>query len=145
MLDTLNYMKPEPFMHILNWMIGLSKRPPVEPFCLMLVRFPNLEVFMESMGRSAGGEAFRELIGRIREMVRATDVSTRTEAGEVLLLLPKTPRSGGVPPKGRLEALAGKVESRGVPLRMEIKMLSVPEDLQRDDDGDLFAARLRGD
>ncbi|EHM10816.1 GGDEF domain-containing protein [Thermanaerovibrio velox DSM 12556] len=144
-LDTLNYMKPEPFMHILNWMVGLSKRPPVEPFCLMLIRFPNLEAFLDSMGRTAGSQAFRELIGRIREMVRATDVSTRTEAGEVLLLLPKTPRSGGSVLKGRLEALAGKVESRGVPLRMEIKMLSVPEDLQRDDDGDLFAARLRGD
>lgn len=143
-LDTLNYMKPDPFMHILDWMIGLSKRPPVEPFCLMLVRFPNLEEFMASMGTAQGAVAFRELIGRIREMIRTTDVSTRTEAGELLLLLPKTPRSGGSVLKSRIEALVDKVEHRQVPLKIDIKIYSVPEDLQKSDNGQVFLGRLRG-
>lgn len=143
-MDTLNYMKPEPFRHILQWMLNLSRRPPVEPFCLLSISFGDLDAFVARVGLRRAMETLRSIMGRIKEMIRTTDVSTRSEHEEILLLLPKTPLEGGLVVARRIgqirSALPQEVASS---LPLEVKIASVPEDLDDSADVDLFLAKLR--
>ncbi len=63
--DALNYTKPEPFRHILDWQLQLSGRPPVEPFSLMIISFPNVEKVKEKLGRKKVTEIMGNLARRL--------------------------------------------------------------------------------
>ncbi len=146
LLDTLNYMKPQPFMHILDWMLRLASRPPVEPFCVVMISFPNFESFMRQKGGRTGMEVLGTVTKRLRDMIRTTDVSTRTEQGDLLLLLPKTPLDGGHVLAERIKALADlTVQPDGSRMELDLKLTGIPEEFNRDEGARLLVARLRGE
>ncbi len=145
-LDTLNYMKPQPFMHILDWMLKLASRPPVEPFCVMLLSFPGFDRFIEQKGGRVAMEVLGTITRRLRDMIRSTDVSTRTEQGDLLLLLPKTPLEGGRVLSARIMALSDlAVQPDGTRIELDLKMTSIPEDLNKEEEARFLIARLRGE
>lgn len=145
-LDMLNYMKPEPFRHILDWMIDLSERPPVVPFSLLLVSFPNLEFLVESIGRRKSMELIEALTKRLRALIRTTDISTRTAEHDLVLLLPKTPQEGCAVLVSKIHELEEfTLQPDGSRLELSVKALSYPEDLRKGETAALFVARLKGE
>ena len=144
-LDTLNYMKPEPFRHLLNWQLDLSERPPVEPFSLMIISFPNLGEIRESAGRKKVSEIMNGLTKRLREIIRKTDISTRTTANDLLLLLPKTGENGCAVLVSKVMDLENATrQPDGTYLELSVKTAVFPGDRQKGEDAVTLVARLKG-
>ena len=144
-LDTLNYMKPEPFRHLLNWQLDLSERPPVESFGLMIVSFSNLAEVRESAGRKKVSEMMDGLTKRLREIIRKTDISTRTPANDLLLLLPKTGEKGCTVLASKVKELENATrQPDGTYLELSVKTAVFPGDRQKGEDAVTLVARLKG-
>ncbi len=144
-LDTLNYMKPEPFRHLLNWQLDLSERPPDEPFCLMIISFQNIGEVRESAGWRKVSEMMDSLTKRLRGIIRKTDISTRTSANDLLLLLPKTGKKGCVVLASKVKELEDVTrQPDGTYLELLVKTAVFPGDRQNGEDGVSLVARLKG-
>jgi GGDEF domain-containing protein len=144
LLDTLNYMKPEPFNYILDWMLRLAQRPPVDPFGLLVVSFPNLDEISSAMGRRRSLELFDSLAKRLKELIRSTDISTRTSRNNLVLLLPKTPKTGTDIVASRIRKLREFTrQSDGTELDITVRMAEFPEDLRRGETAELLLERIQ--
>lgn len=143
--DSLNYTKPEPFRHILDWQLQLSDRPPVEPFTLMIISFPNVGALKESAGRARVSEILEGMARRLRENIRKTDVTTRTAENDLLLLLPKTGEEGAKNLAAKLKKMEeDTLQPDGSSLKILIKIASFPKDRIKGEDAPLLIARLKG-
>lgn len=91
-------------------------------------------------------EVLGTITRRLRDMIRSTDVSTRTEQGDLLLLLPKTPLEGGRVLSARIMALSDlAVQPDGTRIELDLKMTSIPEDFNKEEEARFLIARLRGE
>lgn len=143
--DSLNYTKPEPFRHILDWQLQLSDRPPVEPFSLMIISFPNIDDLKGTVGRARVTEMLEGLSKRLRESIRKTDVSTRTAENDLLLLLPKTGEKGAQSLAAKLKKLEEEtLQPDGASLKILVKTAVFPKDRIKGEDSPLLIARLKG-
>jgi len=143
--DALNYTKPEPFRHILDWQLQLSGRPPVEPFSLMIISFPNVEKVKEKLGRKKVTEIMESLARRLRESIRKTDISTKTAENDLLLLLPKTGQKGCSVLESKVRALEKEtLQPDGLVMEISVKTAVFPGDRVEGEDAVLLVARLKG-
>jgi GGDEF domain-containing protein len=146
LLDTLNYMKPEPFNYILDWMLRLAQRPPVDPFGLLVVSFPNLDELSATMGRHKSLQLFDALAKRLKELIRSTDISTRTSRHNLVLLLPKTPKTGAGIVASRIRDLREFTrQPDGTVLDIAVKLAGFPDDLRRGETAELLLERMQGE
>ncbi|HPF86135.1 MAG TPA: diguanylate cyclase [Aminivibrio sp.] len=143
--DALNYTKPEPFRHILDWQLQLSGRPPVEPFSLMIISFLNVEKVKEKLGRKKVTEIMESLARRLRESIRKTDISTRTAENDLLLLLPKTGEKGCAVLASKVRELEKEtLQPDGLVMEISVKTAVFPGDRVEGEDAVLLVARLKG-
>ncbi|MEA3283921.1 MAG: diguanylate cyclase [Synergistota bacterium] len=146
LLDRLNYVVPAYFDQFLDWLIMLNRRYPDEVFSLLGIRFFNIVEMSESIGRQRTSQLMDSLAGRLRQLIRGTDVSTRNGTGILWLLLPRTDREGASILEERILALADEIVVEGVPKpRFCSSLFSVSEDLLEGDTAALVLARLSGD
>ncbi|NTV11705.1 MAG: hypothetical protein HGA47_13175, partial [Zoogloea sp.] len=95
-LETANYVVPAYFQHMLGWMLLIAKRHKEFSFGLVRVEFLNVPDILEAIGAMRTFMLLDEFARRLREILRASDVSTRTAEDHLLLLLPFTPPEGVV-------------------------------------------------
>ena len=94
LFDNLNNVNPIVFESILDWLLSLCRRHDDEHFSLIVIRMVNVMELTDQLGRHKAKELIDEFARRVRELIRSTDLTTRTNQNTLWLLLPKTPPSG---------------------------------------------------
>ena len=89
LFDNLNNVNPAVFESILNWLLSLCKRHDDEHFSLIVIRLVNVMELTDQLGRHKTKELIDEFAIRVRELIRSTDLTTRTNQNTLWLLLPK--------------------------------------------------------
>jgi GGDEF domain-containing protein len=93
-LDSLNNVPRAYFESILEWLLALCRRHKEEQFSLVAVRIGNIMELTDRIGRFRVRALMDEFARRVRELIRTTDLTTRTSRHTLWLLLPKTHAPG---------------------------------------------------
>lgn len=144
LLDSLNYVLPAYFDQLLDWLILLNRRYPDNSFALMGFSFVNLAELSDALGRKATARMMNTVAERLREILRSTDITTRTTTGTLWILLPRTDLAGIDVLKERILALADiKLPGRGnlVP-EFRVAGFLAPEELTEEDTASLIIAKV---
>jgi hypothetical protein len=142
--DSLNYIDPPYFNKLLDWHINLHKRYPSEHFSLIGSNIVNLPEVVLSVGREKALKLSNGMARRLREMIRTTDVSTRTSANTIWLLLPKTKEEGAKVLQDRIAKLSTLSDDE-LPLQLKVISFSAPNELLDMDNAEIIMARLSGE
>ena len=138
-LDTANYVEPPRFRHMLDWALATSARHPEMRFGLMLIEFQNATQMIETLGAARVFLMLDEFARRLHELLRTSDITTRTQEEKLWLFLPFSAPQGLAQ---RLQkALAG--HSGDTPLQARIRHLQVPGDARPGDQADALMERLQ--
>lgn len=126
-LETANYVVPAYFQHMLGWMLLTSKRHKELSFGLVRVEFLNVPDILEAIGPTRSFMLLDEFARRLREILRSSDVTTRTAEDHLLLLLPFTPPERVV---AKIDNFLKHVASgREVALAVRLGQLACPRDV----------------
>jgi len=145
LLDTLNNINPAHFESLLDWMLNLVQRYTDDLFSLIGIRFQNVLELTETIGRRRVTELMDGFVGRIREIVRSTDLTTRTSQQNFWILLPKTDRTGSEIVHNRIMGIEpDSKQPEGIGIEINSVSFSTPQDLQAGESARLLLARLEG-
>ncbi len=145
LFDNLNYIAPSFFQTILDWMLALCRRHSEERFSLIGIRVVNILELTERIGRHRMGELLDEFALRLREAIRATDLTTRTSQWVLWLLLPKTDKAGCEVLLQRLREIAkNSRQPEGVAIELDMVSFSAPSDMIAEEPAELLLPRLLG-
>lgn len=107
--------------------LALSRRLAV-PLSLLVVDLDRFKAINDSGGHSEGDRVLIELSGKVRGIVRSSDLAARYGGDELALLLPNTARDGAMLLATRLVRAAGEIsvpsEKRGLSLSCGIGTVS---------------------
>lgn len=146
LLDSLNYVVPAYFTQLVDWLILLNQRYADEGFTLLALRFADLAPLSERIGRQRTVQLVDGLAGRLRQLIRSTDVSTRTALGTLWLLLPRTDAAGAQVLTGRIGELRKlAAEGSGAPVDFRMAAFTAPGDFIEGDNAARIMARLTGE
>lgn len=140
-LDSANYVVPTEFRQLVNWALAARSRHAQMQFGLMMVEFLNAAEFVERHGAARAYLMLNEFARRLHELLRASDVTTRTAEERLWFFLPFSQAAGLAARVQHLLDQQARAEG-GVGLRARITCLAVPEDLRAGDDCDRLMQRL---
>lgn len=143
LLDRLNYTHPKMFEEHINWMLRMLKRYPDAPFSLIGIRLCNVPEIVDRLGRQQTYQLLETFAERLRQLVRSTDIATRTALETIWLLLPRTDTEGCDTLHSRILAL-GEATVRTDGMRLDFDTVSHTESGTRSDgdDATLLLAQL---
>jgi GGDEF domain-containing protein len=145
LLDTLNNVRPAYFESLLDWLLLLCARYPEENFGLVGLRIHNVVELTEKIGRRRVVELIDGFAGRLRELIRGTDLSTRTTRQIFWLLLPKTDFEGCNTVLERIREIRALTrQDEGVALEFSTTAFSAPLEQQESEMARLLLGRLEG-
>ncbi|WP_286934652.1 MULTISPECIES: diguanylate cyclase domain-containing protein [Aminobacterium] len=144
LLDRLNYVIPAYFNQLLDWMILLNRRYPDQTFSVIGVRFVNLIQVSEKLGRHRASQIVDALAERLRQLIRNTDVTTRTATGILLLLLPMTDEAGASVVGGRILELVNLAETSPKP-QFQLVAFSSSQNMREGESASSLLARILGE
>ncbi|MDX9841691.1 MAG: diguanylate cyclase [Desulfobulbus sp.] len=144
LLDTVNSVSPTYFLNLVNWLLALARRHNEERFTIIGLRLQNMVELNARLGQQPVLDMMDTLATRLRELVRSTDLSTRTGQQMFWLLLPKTGQAQHRIVLDRILALRNLLPDGGG-IDFETVVFSAPEDMQSDETGKLLLARLEGE
>lgn len=102
------------------------------PFALLMADCDNLKEVNDTYGHEAGNRLLCLVVGRMREILRTTDVMARYGGDEFLVLLPETPPEGARLVAERLRAVVAggslDVEGKSIPTTVSIGIACYPGD-----------------
>ena len=143
LLDNLNYMHPKYFIMLLNWMMLLCKRYPGESFSLIGINVKNAIDLTASLGRHEALKLIESFAGRLRQLIRTTDITTRTSEHNLWILLPKTAAEGCAVLAERILNLKELTKQQdGVMLEYSTIDFTAPDNLLKAETAELLVARL---
>jgi GGDEF domain-containing protein len=142
LFDSLNNIKPAYFESLLEWLLSLCRRHNTEQFGLIVIRMKNIIELTDQIGRKKVREMLDEFARRVREIIRATDLTTRTDQDTLWLLLPKTHAKGNQTVLKRL--LEIKTEDRAH-LELSATIYHAPSNMIEGESAKLLMARLKGE
>lgn len=146
LLDSLNNVNPTFFEAILDWLLKLNRRHEDVTFSLIGIRLLNVLELTEAIGRRRVTELMDGFVGRIRELIRATDLTTRTSRQNFWILLPKTDDTGsGVVLSRIVETQQNTRQQEGVALEINTACFCAPNDSQNGESSPVLLARLTGE
>ena len=93
-LDTANYVVPNYFRLLLDWAITTQNRHKELAFSLVMIEFVNATEVIESQGAARTFLILDELSHRLREMLRTSDLTTRTAETMLWVFLPFSQGAG---------------------------------------------------
>ncbi|MDA8138752.1 MAG: diguanylate cyclase [Desulfobacteraceae bacterium] len=141
LLDCLNNVDNSYFESIVDWLISLCRRYKEEQFSLLGIRIKNVVELTDRIGRLRVRELMDEFARRVRELIRSTDLTTRTNQYTLWLLLPKTDAKGCEIVRGRILALQADA---GDGLELESVPFHAPSQLVTGEGAKLLMARMEG-
>ena len=142
LLDRLNNVSVAYFESILDWLLSLCRRHREEHFSLIGIRIRNIIELTDKVGRGKVIELMDEFVRRVRELIRATDLTTRTNRYTLWLLLPKTDVKGNKVVIGRIFELKSKGEAG---LDLVATNYHAPSQTMEGETAKLLLARLEGE
>lgn len=152
LFDQFGNVTPSYFEQILNWNLSLTRRYPDETFTLLALHPDNMDQVAAALGKERTTQLIDVLVPRLKELLRATDLTARFSPEMLCLLLPRTSAESGEVVRKRILALDTDCASSEAPiLRMRVERFSFPEDLIEGEDSegmDIISrlnARLRGE
>lgn len=142
-LDNLNYVHPKYFLFLLDWMLGLTKRYPDDEFSIIGISFINTVELTANMGRNKVSKLIEGFAGRLRQLIRTTDISTRTSQQNLWIFLPRTPSNGCAILAERVNKLSEMtVQPDGSRLRYNTITFTAPYEALKGETAELLIARL---
>ena len=142
LLDRLNNVSVAYFESILDWLISLCRRHKEEHFSLIGIRIRNIIELTDKVGRGKVTELMDEFVRRVRELVRSTDLTARTNRYTLWLLLPKTDVKGNEVVLERIYELKSKGEAG---LDLATTSFHAPTQAMEGETAKLLIARLEGE
>lgn len=119
------------FMPLLEREAGRAQRYG-HPFALLMADCDNLKEVNDTYGHEAGNRLLSLVVGRMREILRATDIMARYGGDEFLILLPETHPEGANLVAERLRAVVASasldLEGKTVPTSVSIGIACHPGD-----------------
>ena len=125
-LESANYVLPAYFQHMLGWMLQTAKRHTEFHFGLVRVEFLNVPDILEAVGPMRSYLLLDEFARRLREILRASDVTTRTVEDHLLMLLPFSPPEGVVK---KVHQFLQHAADEEVALAARLTQLACPRDV----------------
>lgn len=145
-LDTLDNLNPAFFESILEWQLKLNLRYPDIMFSLVGIRFLNILELSERYGRWRVAELMDEFVGRIRELLRTTDLTSRSSRRNFWILLPRTDAAGSATVIDRIQkARQQTLQEDGTGIEINTTCFCVPRDVTSGETASLLMARLSGE
>ncbi|MBI5552788.1 MAG: diguanylate cyclase [Desulfobacterales bacterium] len=142
MLDSLNNVSRAYFESILDWLLALCRRHKEEQFSLVAVRIANVVELTDRIGRAQVRSLMDEFVRRVRELIRTTDLTTRTSQHTLWLLLPKTHAAGQQTVRERIMGLRSGDDSG---LRLVTVGFHAPSQMIAGERAKMLLARLEGE
>lgn len=142
LLDSLNNVSRAYFESILDWLLALCRRHKEEQFSLVAVRIANIVELTDRIGRYQVRALMDEFVRRVRELIRTTDLTTRTSQHTLWLLLPKTHAPGQQTVRERILGLRAEDQSG---LRLVTAGFHAPSQMIAGEKARLLLARLEGE
>jgi GGDEF domain-containing protein len=141
-LDTANYVVPNYFRMMLDASLMTHARHSELKFSLVMVEFANANEVMEAHGAARCFLILDEFGRRLRELLRNTDMTTRTS--ETLLWV-YLPFSSGAGFAARVERLLKEVvPANGLAaLRARVRYAETPDGVRKDEKAEVLMARLQ--
>lgn len=141
-LDTANYVDPLYFRRLLDWALATHARHAEMRFALILVEFQNATEVIEQQGAARVFLMLDEFARRLHELLRTSDITTRTQEERLWLLLPFSSPEGLA---ARLEKALIEQASAGQasPLRARIRHMQAPQDMRPGDNAAQWMSRLQ--
>jgi len=140
-LSSLRLLPSEIFQLILGWQVETARRHPEHGFSLVGVDLGSVRQIAEQIGEGRALTLLDALSERLHQMLRSTDLVSRSQDDRLWLLLPATPAANLPVVIRRLRELEGLAEG-DVPIRLRVATATIPEDLAPDEDATLLLARL---
>jgi hypothetical protein len=145
LFDHLNYVRPQFFLELVDWLLEVCRRHADERFSLLGIRLSNVVELTASLGRHRAAELVDEFALRLRETVRRTDLTTRMDQRTLWLLLPKTECPACTLLLSRLEEIRSRSrQADGVELRFDSVSYSAPAEQLAGETAAVLLARLTG-
>ena len=94
LIDEFSHAHPEYFLQTLDWLIGVSRRHAEVCFGLICLTFSNVHELAARLPRHQLTQLFDALAGRLRTLIRTTDLFMREDDSHCWLLLPQTDAAG---------------------------------------------------
>jgi GGDEF domain-containing protein len=144
-LETANFVHPDYFQSLVDWLLKLHRRAPDEVFSILAIRLENIPELITELGRDRVVEFMDEFGERLREMLRTTDITTRTNETDIWVLLPKTPAEGCRRVEERVETLQELIAYREHHISLGLASYSVDERAEEVEDARFLMALLRSE
>lgn len=142
-LDDINYVSRDFFMHSLQWQIGMSRRHSEIRFGLVGLQLLQINELIEQQGYYQASRLIDAFAERLRELLRATDLCSRSEQDLFWILLPQCSPKGLLALKQRIEQLFAELISAQQSLDCRLLAFDSSQMLPAED-AELLLARLTG-
>ncbi|MFH1762106.1 MAG: diguanylate cyclase [bacterium] len=93
-LDSCNFVHQNYFYAITDWSFDLWRRYKSPDFSLIGISFKNVKETIINLGRAKTTLLLEEIVKRLRQELRSTDIATRLGESRIAVLLPLTPPNG---------------------------------------------------
>ncbi|MBK6599626.1 MAG: diguanylate cyclase [Proteobacteria bacterium] len=113
LIDDLNYAHLSYFERTLDWQLDLRRRHREVEFGVVCIRLSNIRELIDATSRARAAQIIDAFALRLRELIRSTDLLTRSDDQHCWLFLPQTPPSGLAVLRERIEALPALVSEAG--------------------------------
>ena len=141
--DSLNYVTPGYFNRSLNWMLSIAGRHRDQVFSILGLSLNNVDAMIAQVGNNSVVRMLDAFAVRVRELLRDTDISTRSGDGMIWILLPRSDRKGCLHVQRRLYELQKlSQKENGMGLSLDTVSYTAPEDLTKGEDAELLMAKL---
>lgn len=142
-LDQLNHVRPEYFQSMMQWLLELCRRHDEEKFSILCIRLINIYRLIDTIGRSRTLLILDEFASRIRELIRSTDLCTRTGEQYLWILLSKTECPDCNIITMRIRDLKEQLSSEFEPgLDFKVATFSAPTEMLAHEDAEGVMSRL---
>ena len=142
-LDNINYAHLPYFQFVTNWLISMYKRQNDMNFSVVGLNLDNMTQLITDMGKGKASMILHGFAERLRELVRTTDICTRSSETHFWLLLPQTDSNGCEHFKKRLNEIKQESEQEGgETLSFTIESYSSDSDYNQDETAELVMASL---
>ncbi len=123
--DQVNFARPSVFRFSLDWMLALEHRHAALEFSVVLLRIRDIQKLIDSIGPARVSMLLHGFADRLRDLIRTTDVCTRTSENQFWLLLPFTDGKAGSGLLERLKTFQQQTQqSSGVSLELDIEFFA---------------------
>lgn len=123
--DQSQYLRLPVFEHLLRWQAQVATRHEECHFSLLLIQLTNLEELADQLGRGRLSMLLYGFAERLQELIRTSDLCTRTREQDFWLLLPQTDTAGSRLFLQRLEELTQASQSlRSAGLEFQAQVLA---------------------